>query len=296
MATARLAWTTWRRAPCAASPAGTRPTPAHRWSTSPREPAPRAEARAHRATSSARVVEFPVAASTGRAAYVAGTFDTKGRELFFLRQCLERLGLRVVTVDLSTSGKPSPASVHPREVARHHPQGEAAVFSGDRGSAVSAMALAFEHFVRTRRDLGGIISAGGSGGTSLATPAMRALPIGCPKVMVSHDGHRRHPALRRPQRHLHDVFGDRRAGHQPHQREGAGQRRARAGRHDRPPAAGRQQRQAGARADDVRRHHALRAGGDQAAGGRLRLPGLPRHRRRRPVHGKARRLGPAGRA
>jgi uncharacterized protein (UPF0261 family)/ABC-type branched-subunit amino acid transport system ATPase component len=136
-------------------------------------------------TSAAAVYDFPVAASTGRAAYVAGTFDTKGRELFFLRQCLEKLGLRVVTVDLSTSGKPSPASVHPREVARHHPQGETAVFSGDRGSAVTAMALAFEHYLRTRRDLGGIISAGGSGGTSLATPAMRALPIGCPKVMVS---------------------------------------------------------------------------------------------------------------
>ena len=135
--------------------------------------------------SSARVVEFPVAASAGRAAYVAGTFDTKGRELFFLRQCLERLGLRVVTVDLATSGKPSPASVHPREVARHHPQGEGAVFSGDRGGAVSAMALAFENFIRTRRDLGGIISAGGSGGTTLATTAMRALPIGVPKVMVS---------------------------------------------------------------------------------------------------------------
>jgi len=138
-----------------------------------------------RAAQTARVVEFPVAAGASRAAYVAGTFDTKARELFFIRQSLEKLGLRVVTVDLSTSGKPSPASVHPREVARHHPQGESAVFSGDRGSAVTAMASAFEHFVRTRRDLAGIISAGGSGGTSLATAAMRALPIGVPKVMVS---------------------------------------------------------------------------------------------------------------
>jgi uncharacterized protein (UPF0261 family)/ABC-type branched-subunit amino acid transport system ATPase component len=131
------------------------------------------------------VIEFPVSASSARAAYVAGTFDTKGRELFYLRQCLERLGLRVVTVDLATSGRPSPASVHPREVARHHPRGESAVFSGDRGSAVTAMATAFEHFLRARRDVGGIISAGGSGGTSLATQAMRALPIGVPKVMVS---------------------------------------------------------------------------------------------------------------
>ena len=137
------------------------------------------------APASAKVLEFPVAATSGRAAYVVGTFDTKARELFFLRQCLEKLGLRAVTVDLSTSGKPSPASVHPREVARHHPQGEAAVFSGDRGSAVAGMALAFEHYVRTRRDLGGIISAGGSGGTTLATTGMRALAIGVPKVMVS---------------------------------------------------------------------------------------------------------------
>jgi len=144
-----------------------------------------APAPAPAASASAQVYHFPVAASSGRAAYVAGTFDTKARELFFLRQCLEKLGLRVVTVDLATSGTPSPASVHPREVARHHPGGETAVFTGDRGSAVTAMATAFEHFVRARRDLGGIISAGGSGGTTLATTGMRALPIGVPKVMVS---------------------------------------------------------------------------------------------------------------
>jgi uncharacterized protein (UPF0261 family)/ABC-type branched-subunit amino acid transport system ATPase component len=153
------------------------PVEASRQSTSPSTSSGRTDA--------ARVIEFPVSASSGRAAYVAGTFDTKGRELFFLRQCLEKLGLRVVTVDLATSGKPSPASVHPREVARHHPDGERAVFSGDRGSAVTAMATAFEHFLRARRDVGGIVSAGGSGGTSLATQAMRALPIGVPKVMVS---------------------------------------------------------------------------------------------------------------
>jgi uncharacterized protein (UPF0261 family)/ABC-type branched-subunit amino acid transport system ATPase component len=132
-----------------------------------------------------RVVELPVAQTVGRAAYIAGTFDTKGRELFFLRSCLEKLGVRTVTVDLATSGKPSPAMVHPREVARHHPAGERAVFTGDRGSAVTEMAVAFEEFVARRRDIGGLISAGGSGGTALATRAMRRLPIGVPKVMVS---------------------------------------------------------------------------------------------------------------
>jgi uncharacterized protein (UPF0261 family)/ABC-type branched-subunit amino acid transport system ATPase component len=160
---------------------GAAPAPA---ASAPATPLPRRNAPAP-ALPSAQVFDFQVASSSDRAAYVAGTFDTKGRDLFYLRQCLEKLGLRVVTVDLSTAGKPSPASVHPREVARHHPQGEQAVFTGDRGSSVTGMALAFEHFIRTRRDLGGLLGAGGSGGTALVTGAMRALPIGIPKLMVS---------------------------------------------------------------------------------------------------------------
>ena len=174
-------FTRWNAAD-ATAPVPDRPRDAAAPSPSPAE---RERAGARAGSEGARVVEFPVAASAARAAYVVGTFDTKSRELMFLRQCLDKLGMRVVTVDLSTSGKPSPASVHPREVARHHPGGESAVFTSDRGSAVSAMALAFEHYVQTRRDLGGIISAGGSGGTTLATAGMRALPIGLPKLMVS---------------------------------------------------------------------------------------------------------------
>jgi uncharacterized protein (UPF0261 family)/ABC-type branched-subunit amino acid transport system ATPase component len=163
-----------RASPLSPSPAGGRGQP-----SPPPSPA------SGRGSSGGQVFDFPVAASSGRAAYVAGTFDTKGRELYYLRQCLERLGLRVVTVDLSTSGRPSTAAIHPREVARHHPEGESAVFSGDRGGAVTAMALAFERFIRTRSDLGGLIGAGGSGGTTLATAGMRALAVGVPKVMVS---------------------------------------------------------------------------------------------------------------
>ena len=128
---------------------------------------------------------IPVAALTGRHAYVAGTFDTKGRELLYIKTCLDRLGIKTVTVDLATGGKPSGADIGPQEVARHHPRGAGAVFTNDRGAAVTAMAEAFAHFIVTRRDLAGIVSAGGSGGTALATSAMRALPVGVPKVMVS---------------------------------------------------------------------------------------------------------------
>jgi uncharacterized protein (UPF0261 family)/ABC-type multidrug transport system ATPase subunit len=130
-------------------------------------------------------MQVPVAQLVGRSCYVAGTFDTKGRELGFLANCLQKLGLRTITVDLSTSQMPSAADVGPQEVARFHPKGTGAVFIDDRGKAVSAMAEAFERFILSRRDVGGMISAGGSGGTSLATPAMRRLPIGVPKMMVS---------------------------------------------------------------------------------------------------------------
>jgi len=121
----------------------------------------------------------------GHNVYVAGTYDTKARELLYMKGLLDRLGLKTVSVDLSTGRKPSPADVSPQEVARHHPKGLGGVFSDDRGAAVAAMAVAFERFVATRRDIGGMLSAGGSGGTSLATPGMRRLAVGVPKIMVS---------------------------------------------------------------------------------------------------------------
>jgi uncharacterized protein (UPF0261 family) len=128
----------------------------------------------------------PFAPQKDAAAYVAGTFDTKARELLFLRDAIATTGLSVVTVDLSTSGDGrSPADIQPAEVARCHSGGAGAVFTGDRGSAVSAMAEAFAAFVTQRGDLAGLISAGGSGATALATPAMQSLAVGIPKVMVS---------------------------------------------------------------------------------------------------------------
>ncbi|MGH6814207.1 MAG: ATP-binding cassette domain-containing protein, partial [Hyphomicrobiaceae bacterium] len=81
-----------------------------------------------------------IAAMTGRHAYVLGTFDTKREELMFLAHRLRHLGIKTVTVDLATGGRPSPADVSPREVARHHPKGAGAVFTGDRGTSIAAMA------------------------------------------------------------------------------------------------------------------------------------------------------------
>jgi uncharacterized protein (UPF0261 family) len=50
--------------------------------------------------------------------------------------------------------------------------------SGDRGASVTAMAEAFAHWIMREPGIGGVISAGGSGGTTLATAGMRVLPVG----------------------------------------------------------------------------------------------------------------------
>ena len=117
--------------------------------------------------------------------YIVGTVDTKGDELAYIRDLVAVEGLDARVVDVSTRPHASIADISAPEVARHHPDGPAAVFTGDRGSAVAAMADAFARFIAARRDVAGVIGIGGSGGTALITQGMRALPVGTPKLMVS---------------------------------------------------------------------------------------------------------------
>ena len=128
-------------------------------------------------------------------AWVAATLDTKLDEALYVCDLLEAVGLAVDLADLSTKGAPSTLALTRQsssrlltsaaEIAAHHPKGANAVFCGDRGAAIAAMADAFECFIKAQRDLGGLLGIGGSGGTAMITPAMRALPIGIPKLMVS---------------------------------------------------------------------------------------------------------------
>jgi uncharacterized protein (UPF0261 family)/ABC-type branched-subunit amino acid transport system ATPase component len=167
------------------------PTPPTRWS----QPVPmaRIEAAARTASSvvsidgaAGRRAEIrPLAAGGTPVVIVAGTLDTKGEELRFIRDLLKAADVRTRLVDLSTSGKHSAADVAPLEVALHHARGSAGVFTGDRGASVAAMAEAFEIWVTRQSGIAGIISAGGSGATSLVTPAMRRLAVGVPKIMIS---------------------------------------------------------------------------------------------------------------
>lgn len=117
--------------------------------------------------------------------YVVGTFDTKASETLYVRDQLAAAGVACRTVDVSTTRSGQGADVDAAEVAACHPQGAACVFGTDRGQSVAAMAQAFAHYVTGRDDIGAMVGVGGSGGTALITPAMQALPVGVPKLMVS---------------------------------------------------------------------------------------------------------------
>src|ERR1700722_18591032 len=116
---------------------------------------------------------------------VAGTLDTKGVELRFIRDLIVASGLRTRLVDVSTSGKPATCDVTAQEVALNYGRGGSSVFGRDRGASVGAMAEAFETWIKRQGDIAGIISAGGSGGASIVAPGMPAPPIGAPKLLIS---------------------------------------------------------------------------------------------------------------
>ena len=120
------------------------------------------------------------------AAYVVGTLDTKGDDLSYVAGLIRAAGLPVTTVDVGTLSDARDVDVPAREIARRHPDGPAAVLeAGDRGVAVTAMTEALRRWILDRTDVAGMIGLAGSGGTAIVTPAMRTLPIGIPKVLVS---------------------------------------------------------------------------------------------------------------
>ncbi len=124
--------------------------------------------------------------------YAIATMDTKGHELAFVAERLRDAGVAVVTVDVGTAGLPlADPDIDRRTVAGFHPTaiGRASALSAtDRGQAITAMSEALEFCLHREHESGrlaGVLGIGGSGGTALITPAMRALPVGLPKLMVS---------------------------------------------------------------------------------------------------------------
>ncbi|MES2706207.1 MAG: Tm-1-like ATP-binding domain-containing protein [Verrucomicrobiota bacterium] len=115
---------------------------------------------------------------------VLGTLDSKGHEHAWVAAAVRRLGHEPLLID---AGCLEPPQVTP-DISRAEILPELESMAVDRGARVGAMAEAVPKFVAELAASGriaGIISLGGGGGTAIATAAMRALPLGFPKVMVS---------------------------------------------------------------------------------------------------------------
>lgn len=121
---------------------------------------------------------------------IVGALDTKGQEFAFVKALIEAAGVKTLVVDFGVLGAPAFEPDIQREVVAAAGGGHwADLASGEhKDEAMKVMARGLAAVVRQLYDEGrldGILGMGGSGGTSIATTAMRALPVGVPKVMVS---------------------------------------------------------------------------------------------------------------
>jgi uncharacterized protein (UPF0261 family) len=122
---------------------------------------------------------------------VLGTFDSKGAEHGFLAEAIRRRGFSTLLINVGSLAAPTvQPDVTAEEVAAASEDRDwrTILARQDRGECVALMAKAAARHVAGLVAAGridGIVSLGGGGGTAIATAAMRALPIGFPKVMVS---------------------------------------------------------------------------------------------------------------
>ena len=126
----------------------------------------------------------------GETVVIAGSLDTKGKEFAFLKELIEKEGLQTLVIDFGVLGDPAFApDITRQEVASAGGGDLTKLASGEhKDEAMRVMAAGLAVIVRRLFDEGrldGIIGMGGGGGTSLTTAAMRALPVGIPKVMVT---------------------------------------------------------------------------------------------------------------
>ena len=121
---------------------------------------------------------------------VLGTLDTKGREHAFVAERIRARGHAAVLIDVGTGAEPVVAAdVSRAEVAAAGGLDLAALVArGDRGECVAAMAGAAAAVIGrlvAEGRIQGVIALGGGGGTAIASAALRPLPIGFPKLVVS---------------------------------------------------------------------------------------------------------------
>ncbi|GAA1871478.1 Tm-1-like ATP-binding domain-containing protein [Actinomadura bangladeshensis] len=117
---------------------------------------------------------------------LVGTLDTKGAEYAWLRERVRELGCDVVLVDAGVGPSDVEADVPADDVARAGGASLSALRdAGDRGAAVTAMGEGAAAVLAGLERVDAVLAVGGSGGSSIAARAVRDLPIGLPKVIVS---------------------------------------------------------------------------------------------------------------
>jgi uncharacterized protein (UPF0261 family) len=121
---------------------------------------------------------------------ILGTMDTKGEEHAFVADLIRKRGHKTLVIDVGALEPPKlkPDVTREEVAAAAGADLNALVARRDRGDTIKAMSqgapIVITRLVHQGK-IDGVISLGGGGGTSIATSAMRALPIGFPKLMVS---------------------------------------------------------------------------------------------------------------
>ncbi len=121
---------------------------------------------------------------------IVGALDTKGAEFAYVKTLIKKKRLGTLVIDFGVLGEPTFKPDITRDAVAAAGGGDLAdLRSGEhKDEAMKVMANGLAVIVRQLYDTGrldGILGMGGSGGTSIATTAMRALPVGVPKLMVS---------------------------------------------------------------------------------------------------------------
>lgn len=118
-----------------------------------------------------------------------GTFDSKGEEYQYMAQLLQKMGNGVFTINTGVFSPTFEPDVDADKIAQAVGEDIVAIRNKkDRAHATEVLSKGVEILLPQLFKEGyfdGVISLGGTGGTSLVTPGMRKLPLGVPKVMVS---------------------------------------------------------------------------------------------------------------
>ncbi len=119
---------------------------------------------------------------------LVGTFDTKGEEYLYMSDCIKKLGCDTLFIDVSTRETAIPVDISSSQVAARADITKQDLLKSTRSEALTLMAKGAASCLKDlhqKGEIDGVFAMGGSGGTTVGTDAMRNLPVGFPKFMLT---------------------------------------------------------------------------------------------------------------